>query len=68
MSTTPVLRRWDQKKKAYVHSLRPLAFYFCPAESTVDYSHLLESLTVLQRSRVRCVVSTPFRCGVPHAI
>ena len=44
MSTTPVLRRWDQKKKAYVHSLRPLAFYFCPAESTVDYSHLLLSL------------------------
>lgn len=44
MSTTPVLRRWEKKKKAYVHSLRPLAFYFCPAESTVDYSHLLLSL------------------------
>ena len=43
MSTTPV-RRWDKRKKAYVHSLRPLAFYFCPAESTVSYRDLLLGL------------------------
>ena len=38
---TPVSRRWDRKRKVYVHSLRPLAFYFCPVEATVNYYDLL---------------------------